>query len=116
MENVILFIILACLILLAVSTIVRRVGRKGCCGSASGYKPKKKKLSHVTAVKTFQIGGMHCENCSNRVTEVINDIPHVAAAVDLKKGIATVSYEEDVPDAIIIERVSRVGYSIAPIS
>lgn len=116
MINMILFIILACLVLLAVSTIVRRAGRKGCCGSASSYKPKKKKLANVIAVKTFQVGGMHCENCSNRVTEVINDIPHVAAVVDLKKGVATISYEEDVPDATIIERVSRVGYSITRIS
>lgn len=116
MENIILFIVLACVVLLAVGTLVRRAGRKGCCGSASSYKPKKKKLTRVIAVKTFQVGGMHCENCSNRVTEVINDIPHVSAVVDLKKGIATVSYEEDVTDATIIERVSRVGYTIARIS
>ncbi len=116
MENIILFIILLAIVLLAISTLLRRAGRKGCCGSAGSYKPKKKKLSHVIAVKTFQVGGMHCEKCSDRVTEVINDIPHVAAVVDLKKGLATISYEEDVPDATILARVSRAGYSITPIS
>lgn len=112
MDNYILIGILAAIALIAVGTIVKRAGRKGCCSSGSDYKPRKKKLKTVIAKRTFQIGGMHCEKCSNRVTEVVNDIPHVAGVVDLKKGLLTVSYEEDVPDELIRSRIERVGYTV----
>jgi len=58
---------------------------------------------------------MHCERCANRVTEVVNDIPGVAGAVNLKKGIVTVSYEQEVPDEQIKERMERVGYTVKEI-
>ncbi|MBM6921919.1 heavy-metal-associated domain-containing protein [Phocea massiliensis] len=55
---------------------------------------------------------MHCEKCSNRVTEAVNDIPGVAGVVDLKKGIVTVSYEQEVADEQIKD--SRLFYSKWP--
>ena len=86
-------------------------GQGGCCGG-SGYKPKKKKLSHVKYRKTFQVEGMHCDHCKNRVEEIVNDISGVAGKVDLKKGLLTVSYEKDVDDSIIKARIERVGYKV----
>ena len=100
---------------LAIRTIVKRRGRKGCCGSGSDYRPKKKKLKNVIATKVFVVEGMHCEKCANRVTEVVNDIPGVAGVVNLKKGIVTVSYEQEVPDCQIKERIERVGYNVKEI-
>ena len=99
----------------AIRIIVKRKGRKGCCGSGSDYKPRKKKLQAVIATKVFVVDGMHCEKCANRVTEVVNDIPGVAGAVDLKKGIVTVSYEREVPDEQIKARIERVGYTVTEI-
>ena len=99
----------------AVRTIVKRKGRKGCCGSGSDYKPRKKKLQAVIATKFFTVDGMHCEKCANRVTEVVNDIPGVAGVVDLKKGIVTVSYEQEVADEQIKARIERVGYTVTEI-
>ena len=99
----------------AVRTIVKRKGRKGCCGSGSDYKPRKKKLQAVIATKVFTVDGMHCEKCANRVTEVVNDIPGVAGVVDLKKGIVTVSYEQEVADEQIKARIERVGYTVTEI-
>ena len=115
MENYLIIGIIVVIAFLALRTIVKRRGRKGCCGSGSDYKPRKKKLKNVIATKVFVVDGMHCEKCANRVTEVVNDIPGVAGVVDLKKGIVTVSYEQEVPDEQIKARLQRVGYTVTEI-
>lgn len=116
MDNFIIIGIIAVIIVVAVAVLIKRAGRKGCCSSGSDVKPRRKKLSHIAASKSFKIDGMKCEKCANRVTEVINDIPHVAGVVDLKKGIATVSYEEDVPDELIKARIEHAGYTVTDIT
>ena len=115
MDNYIIIGVIVAIALAAIGTIVKRKGRKGCCGSGSDYKPRKKKLKNVIATKTFKVDGMHCEKCSNRVTEAVNDIPGVAGVVNLKKGIVTVSYEQDVPDEQIKARIERHGYIVTEI-
>lgn len=114
MENAVILGIIAVIAVLAIGTMVKRAGRKGCCGS-SDYKPRKKKLKAVVATKVFKVEGMHCEKCSGRVTEVVNDIPGVAGVVNLKKGIVTVSYEREVPDEEIKANIERVGYIVTGI-
>ena len=115
MENYIIIGIIILIAFFAVRTIVKHKGRKGCCGSGSDYKPRKKKLKNVIATRVFLVDGMHCEKCANRVTEVINDIPNVASVVDLKKGIVTVSYEQEVLDEQIKAKIERVGYTVTEI-
>ena len=115
MDNYIIICVIALIALVAIGTIVKRKGRKGCCGSGSDYKPRKKKLKNVITTKVFAVDGMHCEKCANRVTEVVNDIPGVAGVVDLKKGIVTVSYEQEVPDEHIKDRIERHGYTVTEI-
>ena len=115
MENDMIIGIVVVIAFLAIRTIVKRRGRKGCCGSGSDYKPRKKKLQAVIATKVFAVDGMHCEKCANRVTEVVNDITGVAGVVDLKKGIVTVSYEQEVADEQIKARIERVGYTVTEI-
>ena len=115
MENYIIIGIIIVIAFFAIRTIVKRQGRKGCCGSGSDYKPRKKKLQAVIATKVFTVDGMHCEKCANRVTEVVNDITGVAGVVDLKKGIVTVSYEQEVADEQIKARIERVGYTVTEI-
>lgn len=115
MDNVIMIGMIALILLVAVATVLKRAKSKtSCCGSAGDYKAKKKKLKQVIATKTFRVDGMHCEKCSNRVMEVVNDIPHAAGVVDLKAGILTVSYEAEVPDREIKARIERVGYQVTP--
>ena len=115
MQNHIIIGIIIVITFFAVRTIVKRKGRKGCCGSGSDYKPRKKKLKNVIATKVFAVDGMHCEKCANRVTEVVNDIPGVAGVVNLKKGTVTVSYEQEVPDEQIKAKLQRVGYTVTGI-
>ena len=114
MDHVIIGVIIL-IVFFAVRTIVKRKGRKGCCGSGSDYTPRKKKLKKVIATKVFVVDGMHCEKCANRVTEVVNDIPGVAGVVNLKKGTVTVSYEQEVPDEQIKAKLQRVGYTVTGI-
>jgi len=115
MQNYIIIGIIIVIAFFAVRTIVKRKGRKGCCGSGSDYKPRKKKLQAVISTKVFTVDGMHCEKCANRVTEVVNDITGVAGVVDLKKGIVTVSYEQEVADEQIKARIERIGYTVTEI-
>ena len=114
MENLVILGILAVIAAGVIAVLVKRSGRKGCCGS-SDYKPRKKKLKQVIATKVFTVEGMHCEKCSNRVMEVVNDIPGVAGVVNLKQGVVTVSYEQEVPDAQIKANIERVGYHVTDI-
>lgn len=116
MQNIPVIGILAAIAVTVIATLIHRSGQKGCCGSAGSYKPRKKKLKTVVAVKVFTVDGMHCQNCANRVTEVINDIPHAAATVDLESGTATVRYEEAVPDALITSRIERAGYRVTGVA
>lgn len=115
MENTVIIGILLVIAFFAIRTIVKRKGRKGCCGSGSDYTPRKKKLKKVISTKIFVVDGMHCEKCANRVTEVVNDIPGAAGVVNLKKGIVTVSYELEVPDEQIKAKIERVGYTVKEI-
>ena len=115
MDNYIIIGIIAIIAVIAIGTLVKRAGRKGCCSSGSDYKPRKKKLKNVIATKVFVVEGMHCEKCANRVTEIVNDFPGVAGVVNLKKGIVTVAYEQEVPDERIKERIERVGYTVKEI-
>ena len=115
MENAIILGILLVVLVGAIVTLIKRAGRKGCCGSGSDYKPRKKKLKNVIAAKVFVVDGMHCEKCAGRVTEAVNDIPGVAGVADLKKGIVTVSYEREVPDGQLRAAIERVGYTVKEI-
>ena len=80
--------------------------------SGSDYKPRRKKLHHVKYQKIFQVEGMHCEHCKSRVEEAVGDIKGVAGKVNLKQGLLTVSYAEDVADDVIKARIERAGYHV----
>ena len=112
MTDGIIIAILVVALFFGIRATVKHFARKGgCCGSAD-YKPKKKKLSKVLYQKNFKVEGMHCEHCKARVEEIVNDIAGVAGKVDLKKGMLTVSYAEDVADELIKSKLERVGYTI----
>ena len=112
MEN---YIIIAVLCLLAVFAVVKSVqhfrGQGGCCGGG-GYKAKKKHLKNIVEKKTFKVDGMKCENCKNRVEEIVNDIDGIAGNVDLKKGTLTISYAKSVDTELIKSRIERAGYKL----
>ncbi len=112
MTDIIMIAIIAVAVLLGLRSSLKHFkGQGGCCGGGD-YTPKRKKLKNVQYQKTFQVEGMHCEHCKNRVEEVVNDLPGVAGVVNLKKGELTVSYAQDVEDAVIKARIERAGCTI----
>ena len=100
MENAVIFVLLAAAVAVGVWYTVRH------------YRPRKKKLSHVTGEKTFRVEGMHCEHCKVRVEEAVNDIHGAAGRADWKKGLLTVLYSQPVDDGQIKQRVEKAGYRI----
>lgn len=115
MQDFIIFAVIAALVLIGIGSAVKHFrGQGGCCGGSS-YKPRRKVLKRAVDRRIFHVEGMHCRNCSNRVTEAVNDVPHAVGFVNLKKGIVTVYYEEPVPDEQIIAGIQRVGYSVTKV-
>ena len=113
MTDIIVSAILILFAVLAIRSAVKHFrGQGGCCGG-SGYTPKKKRLSHVLYTKTFSVDGMHCANCKNLIEEIVNDIPGIAGRADLKRGTLTVSYAEEIDDALFLTRIERAGYRIS---
>lgn len=115
MENIIIIGIIVILVTYAATQTAKHFkGNSGCCGKSS-YKHKKKKLSNVIMKKTFQIGGMHCEHCKTRVEEAVNGLAGVSGSVNLTQGTLLVLYEKEVADEIIINQITRAGYTAAKI-
>ena len=113
MENaIILVIVLVVAGIAAVSTWNHFRGKGGGCCGGGGYRPRRKKLDHVVAEKTFLVEGMTCEHCKNRVEEAVNDLHGVSGRVNLTKGELTVSYAQPVDDQLIRQKVERAGYRL----
>lgn len=113
MEDLIILFVLAVILLFAVSAAVKRSRRKGCCGSAD-YQAKPRKLRTVAEKRVYRVEGMHCQHCVNRVVEAVQKIPEASAAVNLKKGLVTVSMEQPIEDSVILCAIEKAGYMAAP--
>ena len=94
MENaIILVIVLVVAGIAAVSTWNHFRGKGGGCCGGGGYRPRRKKLDHVVAEKTFLVEGMTCEHCKNRVEEAEKaSSKAVKAAIDyIRENYKTVT-------------------------
>ena len=58
---------------------------------------------------------MHCENCQNHLTELLNELDGVSAKVSLKKQNAVVLATRPVSDEELEETVRRAGYHVESI-
>ncbi|MCL8206787.1 MAG: heavy-metal-associated domain-containing protein [Actinomycetia bacterium] len=65
--------------------------------------------------RQLKIGGMHCVDCAHTVERALAAVPGVARArVHYLKKVATVTVDDSVPTATLVEAVARVGYQAAP--
>lgn len=124
MADVIAVLVLAVLVGSASAYIVKakKSGVK-CIGCPAGGScpgsarlPKKKLDGPVTGHYTLRIPGMHCQNCVNSVTRVINSIDGASAKVSLKKKSAEVSCDRDIDKADLIRAVESAGFEVESIS
>lgn len=114
--NLVIILIVAVAVIVGLRSTVRHFQHKSsCCGGGSAPKSRKKKLTHVVAKKTFVVEGMHCEHCKSRVEGAVNELYGAAAVVDLKRGVAEVSYAEPMEDSVIRERIEKAGYTVTEI-
>ena len=118
-DIIILLIVLIAMIFAARKAARQFKGDSLCCGGGGGNssKPKRKFLDGpVIGTKTIRIEGMHCQHCVDSVTSALNEIEGVVAEVDLKKEIATVSYDRSISEGDLREAVKKAGFTCLSIS
>ena len=109
MNVVLIIILIAVVVLAAVSGAKHFKGQGGCCGGE--LRPEHKKLDGpVTEEKIISIDGMSCENCRNRVERAINKIDGASARVNLRKKEAVVSLDRKIDDETLKNAVESAGY------
>lgn len=69
----------------------------------------------MVASRTILIEGMTCDHCKNRVERVLNDLPGVSAAVNLKKKIATVHMEQELSSEELRIVIEKAGYEVVEV-
>lgn len=64
--------------------------------------------------KVFQVEGMMCQHCEQRVNKTLQDIEGViACAASAEKGIVDVEYDEQrTSDAAILQAITDTGYDV----
>ncbi len=116
MGTYIVLAILAVVILYALrGTLGHLKGQGGCCGgggSGEVLAEKKDIKGPVLFTARAKIGGMHCENCQNRVQNRLNKIDGLVAKVNYRDGSALLSYEKEVSEEMIRQTVKDAGYEL----
>lgn len=118
--NLIIILIIAAGVFLAIRPTIKHMkGEGSCCGGGSldGSKRKKKKLTEPKCgEKVIYVDGMHCQNCKERVEDVINQIDGAAAVVHLKEKRAIVSMSREIADEPLIKAIESAGYRVKKIN
>ncbi|HEX2052571.1 MAG TPA: HAD-IC family P-type ATPase, partial [Actinomycetota bacterium] len=64
---------------------------------------------------TFDVSGMTCASCANRVQKALSKVPGVESAfVNYAGGQAVVTVESAVPEPDLVAAVERAGYGLKP--
>lgn len=82
--------------------------------SVPNNEPKQQK-EEKTVNKTLTVEGMMCQHCAAHVTEALNKLPGVTAAVDLAAKTASVTMEAPVSDEALKKAVEDAGYQVTGI-
>lgn len=114
MIDVIIIVILALVLLIALKESIKHFkGQGSCCGGGSTVKTKRKKLKGAVVCELLvTIEGMHCEKCSNRIEEKINDLDGVNCKVNLKKKEAVIASVHEIDESKIRKIIEDLGYKI----
>lgn len=116
MENFLILLVLAVLLIFAVFRTVRHFKGGGCCsGGTSTIRDKKTLNEPVIGKKKLTIQGMTCENCEIRVQNALNRLDGVLCKVDRKKKTALVSFSSEVSNELLRKTVETLGYDVTGI-
>lgn len=63
--------------------------------------------------KVFQVEGMKCEHCANKVINTLEKIENIKKVkVDLKKGEVTCLYKDSINEEDVIKAIEDLGYIV----
>ena len=113
--NVIIILIITVGIVFGVRSVVRSAAGKSCCsGGDSVVKigPSDNDRSHYPYRAEATVEGMTCKNCAERVTNALNSLDGVWAAVNLKKNSVSILLKQNDVEAALTEAVSKAGYTM----
>ena len=116
MENAIILIILIVIIAFALwGTIKHFKGEGDCCGGPKEKVKKKKIAGKKLYDLVFDVYGMHCTNCKNRIENHVNEIEGVVCKVSLEKKQAVVSCYEEVDREFIRTVIDGLDFKVTGI-
>lgn len=116
MENIILILVLAVILIPAIrSCYLRIVGKKSCCGGSKEKVPVKKLSGPVKETYLVHVEGMHCDNCKNSIMRHLNLLDGVSAKVNLPKKTVTVSCEREMDSEIIKRTIEKLDFQVVKI-
>ncbi len=114
MPELFITMIIAAVIVLAVSITIRRM-KKGssCCGDIpekeKSLSAEKKKADYPLSVN-LKISGMTCKNCAVKIENALNSHDEIMASVNFGSSAATVRMKYDIPASEICSIIARAGY------
>ncbi len=113
MTDIIIFILVLLLLIVAGKKSIRHFkGECSCSSSAGTGKREEKKLSEIRDVVSFHVDGMHCENCERRIEDRLNSLDGLSAEADFKKRICTVSSEGKIDIQKVRSIIEDLGYTV----
>ncbi len=118
MVDIVVLSLVFILIFLAVKGSLKHFkGEGGCCGGGTGHiSGRRKKLADpVIGRKTVTIEGMHCGRCAVTVENAVNRIEGAVCEVNLKRNLATISYDRNIDDTSIRQAIMDAGYKVLSI-
>ncbi len=62
---------------------------------------------------TFEVKGMHCEGCENRIKTALQQFPAITAMeVDHRRDLVVIEHEDIDLDAVAMT-IARLGFTVA---
>ena len=115
-SSVAIIIILILILIPAIhSSIVHLKGEGSCCGGPK-EKPVRKKIDGTVQSRLeITIGGMHCDNCKNRIERCLDELDGVVAKVNLKKKKAAVDLYVPVDTELIKKTIEEQDFTVEDI-
>jgi len=113
MINAIIIAIILVFVILGIKESQKHFrGEGGCCGGASAKPAKKRLRNKVKHIYVLRVDGMHCQNCVNAVTRIINDYEGASGKVSLRKGQASIRCDRDIDIEKMVEDIQKRGYGV----
>ena len=111
MGTLIIFFILGVFVIIALkNTIDHFMGIGCCCGDKQ--KIKKKHLLHIVDHRQVTILGIHCQNCENRIKNVINQQPHLLCHHISHQKIAYIKSDQKINELELKKIIEAIGYQV----